>query len=59
MTKAGKNRCTVCGKEFEGGSICPACEAMIRGEAVDKHKQIRKEAEKEFHKEGVDPTNKK
>ncbi len=59
MAAERKHRCTVCGKAFEGGSICPHCEAMIRGEAIEKHHQVRKDAEREFHKEGVEPDAKK
>ena len=59
MAEPKKNRCTVCAKPFDGGSICPQCEAMIRGEAADKHRRIKKDADREFHKEGVDPAAKK
>ncbi|MGA6993554.1 MAG: hypothetical protein WBX50_06630 [Candidatus Deferrimicrobiaceae bacterium] len=49
-------RCMVCAKEkiFEG-SICEECKAMIRGEASEKRKKIRKEAEREIRREGVPP----
>jgi predicted amidophosphoribosyltransferase len=49
-------RCMVCAKEkaFEG-SICEECKAMIRGEASEKGKKIRKEAEKEIRREGIPP----
>jgi predicted amidophosphoribosyltransferase len=49
-------RCLVCAKEktFEG-SICEECKAMIRGEASEKGKKIRKEAEKEIRREGIPP----
>jgi len=51
-----KQRCMVCAKEkiFEG-SICEECKAMIRGEATEKGKKIRKEAEKEIRREGIPP----
>jgi len=51
-----KQRCMVCGKEkaFEG-TICAECQAMIRGEAAEKGKQIRKDAEKEIRREGIPP----
>ena len=55
----GKRRCMVCGKEKEmTDAICDLCKAEIRGEAVDKHKQIKKEAERELRKEGVKPDKK-
>ena len=52
----GKKRCMVCAKEkaFEG-AICEACKAMIRGEAAEKGKKVRQEAEKEIRREGVPP----
>lgn len=52
----GKRRCMVCAKEksFEG-TICTECQAMIRGEAVEKGKRIRKDAEKEIRREGIPP----
>ncbi len=49
----------VCGKEKEmSDAICDPCKAEIRGEAVDKHKQIKKEADRELRKEGVRPDKK-
>jgi hypothetical protein len=50
-----KNRCMVCAKEgaFEGG-ICDLCKAIIRGEALEGQHQIRKDADKSLHKEGMD-----
>ncbi len=54
-----KGRCMVCGKEKEmADAICDLCKAEIRGEAVDKHKQIKKEADRELRKEGVKPDGK-
>ncbi len=53
----GHKRCTVCGiAEPEDGMICDRCKALIRGEALDKQHDIKKDAEREFRKEGVDPT---
>lgn len=55
----GHKRCTVCGiAEPEDGMICEKCKALIRGEAVDKHKEIKKDADREFRKGGVDPAKK-
>ncbi len=59
MSEPKRKRCMVCGREktFEG-SICPECQASIRGEAMDKQRRIRKEAERDLKKEGVDPKKK-
>jgi hypothetical protein len=45
----------VCAREgaFEGG-ICDMCKAIIRGEALEGQHQIRKEADKSLHKEGLE-----
>ena len=50
-----KNRCMACAKEgaFEGG-ICDQCKAIIRGEALEGQHQIRKDADKSLHKEGLE-----
>lgn len=54
-----KRHCLVCGKPDPGeNSICPACKAHIRGEALQNQKQIRKDADRELHKEGSDPLKK-
>ncbi len=56
MTQERKPRCMVCGKEKElAGGICEECKAMIRGEATDKRRQVRKDADREMKKEGVTP----
>jgi len=43
-----------CAKEgtYEGG-ICDPCKALIRGEALEKRHQIKKEADRSLHKEGT------
>jgi len=47
-------RCMVCAKEKTfAGTICEECKAMIRGEAAEKGRKIRKEAEKEIRREGI------
>ena len=52
-------RCMICGKEKEmTDTICDPCKAEIRGEAVDKHRQIKKDADRELRKEGVKPEKK-
>jgi predicted amidophosphoribosyltransferase len=51
-----KQRCMVCAKEKTfTGTICEECKAMIRGEATEKGKKVRKEAEREIRREGVPP----
>src|SRR4030065_1511797 len=49
-------RCMVCAKEkaFEG-SIFDDCKALIRGEASEKGKKIKQEAEREIRREGIPP----
>jgi predicted amidophosphoribosyltransferase len=49
-----KTHCMVCAKEgaFEGG-ICDLCKAKIRGEALEGQHQLKKEADKSLHKEGL------
>ena len=51
-----KQRCMVCAKEkvFEG-PICEECKAMIRGEASEKGKKIKQQAEREIRREGIPP----
>ena len=53
-TTTVKNQCLVCAKDgaFEGG-ICDLCKAIIRGEALEHHHQIKKDAEHTLHKEGL------
>jgi hypothetical protein len=50
-----KNRCMACAKEgaFEGG-ICDPCKALIRGEALEQQHQIKKDADRSLHKEGLE-----
>lgn len=48
-------RCVVCGVADPGeDTICPRCKAMIRGEAVERHREIKKDADRVLHKEGTD-----
>ena len=53
-TDFSKTHCMVCAKEgaFEGG-ICDLCKAIIRGEALQGQHQVKKEADKSLHKEGL------
>jgi hypothetical protein len=54
-----KSKCMVCGKEkFMEGSICEKCNAMIRQDASEGQKRIKKEADKKLKKEGVSPEGK-
>jgi hypothetical protein len=39
--KPKPRRCSVCGKESEA-TICPACEARIRGEILDEKDRTEK-----------------
>jgi len=50
-----RNRCMVCAKEgaFDGG-ICDLCKAAIRGEALEQQHQVKKEADRTLHKEGLE-----
>ena len=50
-----KNRCMICAKEgmFEGG-VCDLCKAIVRGEALEGQHQVRKDADKSLHKEGLE-----
>ena len=49
-----KNRCMVCAKEGEfEGKICDLCKAIIRGEALEGQHQVKKDAERSLHKEGL------
>ena len=48
-------RCMVCGiADPAEDTICPLCKAMIRGEAVERHREIKKDADRVLHKEGTD-----
>ena len=48
-------RCMVCGVADPGeDTICPKCKAMIRGEAVERHREIKKESDRALHREGTD-----
>jgi hypothetical protein len=54
MAEVKRRRCMVCAKEFEmAGSVCDACNAKIRGEAVGKKEEMRKQAEREVKRAGV------
>ena len=41
------------GRDVEGG-ICDLCKAIIRGEALEGQHQIKKDADKSLHKEGLE-----
>ncbi len=54
MTETMK-RCIVCAVADPGeDTICPVCKAMIRGEAVERHREIKRDADRVLHKEGTD-----
>jgi hypothetical protein len=50
-----RKRCMACAREgaFEGG-ICDQCKALIRGEALEQQHQVKKDADRSLHKEGLD-----
>jgi hypothetical protein len=53
-------RCLVCAKPDPGeDTICPQCKALIRGEALERHREIRREADKALHKVGTEIVRKK
>ncbi len=55
-----KRHCLVCGKPDPGeDSICPTCKALIRGEAAERQHQIKKDADRELHKEGSETIRRK
>jgi hypothetical protein len=54
-----KHKCMVCGKESDlKGSICPRCQENIRREALGKQDDVRRLADKELEKQGVNPGQK-
>ncbi len=56
MPEEKRTRCMVCGKERAlVHAICEECKATIRGESLDRRKQIKKDADREFRREGVPP----
>lgn len=49
------SHCLVCGKPDPGeDTICSPCKALIRGEAIERHKAIKKDADQVLHKEGTE-----
>ena len=50
-----RKRCMACAREgtFKGG-ICDQCKALIRGEALEQQHQVKKEADRSLHKEGLE-----
>jgi hypothetical protein len=50
-----RKRCMACAREgvFEGG-ICDLCKALIRGEALERQQQVKKDADRSLHKEGLE-----
>ena len=47
--------CMLCGKEVERGSICPACAEGVKREALGKQANLKRRAEQEIRRQGVNP----
>jgi hypothetical protein len=48
--------CMLCGiEEVETGSICPACSAGVKREALGKQANLKRQAEREVRRQGVNP----
>lgn len=55
-----KSKCMLCGKETEiKSTICPPCQESVRREALGKQDDMRRQAEKELERHGVDPGQKR
>jgi hypothetical protein len=48
--------CMLCGLEdVETGSICPTCAAGVKQEALGKQANLKRQAEREVRRQGVNP----
>jgi hypothetical protein len=48
--------CMLCGlEEVETGSICPSCAAGVKREALGKQADLKRQAEREVRRQGVNP----
>jgi hypothetical protein len=48
--------CMLCGlEEVEIGSICPSCAAGVKREALGKQANLKRQAEREVRRQGVNP----
>ena len=48
--------CMICGmREVETSSICPTCSEGVKREAMGQQSAIKRQAEKEVRRQGVNP----
>jgi len=48
--------CMICGmREVETSSICPTCAEAVKREAMGQQAGIKRQAEKEIRRQGVNP----
>jgi hypothetical protein len=48
--------CMLCGiREVETGSICPICAENVKREAIGQQAAVKRQAEKEIRRQGVNP----
>jgi hypothetical protein len=48
--------CMICGlQEVETGSVCPACAEGVKREALGKQANLKRQAEREIRRQGVNP----
>jgi hypothetical protein len=48
--------CILCGlEEVETGSICPTCSEGVKREALGKQANLKRQAEREVRRQGVNP----
>jgi hypothetical protein len=50
-----KRLCMLCGQEVETGSICPACSEGVKREAMGQQANVKRQAEKDIRRQGVNP----
>jgi hypothetical protein len=56
MAQTAKKMCMICGlQEVETSSICPACSEGVKREALGKQTDLRRQAEREIRRQGVNP----
>ena len=50
--------CMICGmREVETGSICPTCAESVKREAMGQQATVKRQAEKEIRRQGVNPAS--
>lgn len=56
MTEKKRSLCIICGLvEVEGTSVCPNCSDNVRRQAGGGRDKIRKEADRELKRHGINP----